>query len=181
MLLTLDEFRGLSESTLDDEPLQLLLDAAEAEITGFAGPVGEITEIINTGGRLLVLGRPAASITSITETSRITPSQVTILAADDYLAYPGGLVYERLRGGTNSRSAWYGRVTVTYVPEDDLDIRKGVQADLVNLMLNYAPGYTSETVGAWTRQLGSNREWNQSTERGSILSRLGSGGRMVVV
>jgi hypothetical protein len=179
MLLTLDEFRGLRETGLDDEPLQLLLDAAEAEITRHAGPVGEVTQLHTHGGRLLALGRAAASVSSITETSFST-HEVTTLAADDYYIWPGGYIIERQSGGTNSRHTWFDRTTTVYVPADDVDIRKGVQADLVNLMLNYQPGLTSETVGSWTTQLAANSVWNNSDERIAILSRLSTGGRMAI-
>lgn len=181
MLLTLDEARGLTDSALEDESLQLVLDAAEAEITRYAGPVGERTETFTSGGRLLSLSKRAASISSITETS-FSSYDVTTLASDDYFAWPNAYVLERKTGGTNSRHTWWGRrVAVTYVPVDDVDLRKGVQADMCQLMINYAPGVTSETVGSWTRQLASNSVWNQSEERAAILSRLSSAGRMAVV
>lgn len=181
MLLTLDEYRGLSESALSDESLQLLLDAAEAEITRAAGPVGVTTDFITAGGHLVVTSRRIASVTSITETSHSTPTDVTTLAGDDYLLWPGGYVIERQPGGTNSRFRWFGRVAVTYVAADDVDLRKVVQSELVDLMITSAPGVTSEQVGAWSRTLASNSVWNASEERGAILSRLVESGRMLVV
>ena len=180
-LLTVDEYTGLhADHGLDDESLQLLLDFAEAEIDRYAGPTSTVTEVYEGGGRLLALKRRAASIVSITETTY--PSYVVDdLATDDWYARPDGYVVERIGGGTVSRYHWRDRVTVTYVPEDDRDIRKGVQADLVALATNYQPGLTSETVGAWTTQVASNSVWNESTQRVSILSRLTEGGRMAVV
>ena len=181
MLLTLDEYRGLAESALSDESLQLLLDAAEAEITRAAGPVGVVTDFITAGGHLVVTARKVSSIVSITESSYSTPSDVTTLAGDDYLAWPGGYVIERTPGGTNSRSRWFGRVAVSYIPQDDIDLRKVTQAELTDLLITSAPGVTSEQVGAWSRTLASNSVWNASQERASILSRLFEPGRMVVV
>lgn len=181
MLLTLDEYRGLNPeaTSLEDESLQLLLDAAEAEITRAAGPVGSVTEFL-AGGRTVTLSRRASSVTSVTETDHFTHAE-TILSADDYVAWPGGYVIERQSGGTNSRYRWHDRVTVEYVPADDVDIRKVVQSDLVNLMESFAPGLTSETVGAWSRTLASNSVWNQLEEREAILARLVERGRMLVV
>jgi len=181
MLLTLDEYRGLAESALSDDSLQLLLDAAEAEITRAAGPVGVVTDFITAGGHLVVTSRKVSSIDSITETSWSTPSDVTTLAGDDYILWPGSYVIERLAGGTNSRFRWWGRVAVTYAPADDVDLRKVTQKELVDLMITTTPGVTSEQVGAWSRTLASNSVWNASEERAAILSRLFEPGRMLVV
>jgi hypothetical protein len=177
MLLTLDEAQGLADSSLGDESLQLLLDAAEVEITRAVGPVGNRTEIVQCGSRLLALRGQAASIVSITERLYTTD---TVLATDDYVLWPEGTVIERLLGGTNSRGHFRGRVEVEYVPVDDIDLRKVVQADLIKLMVQYAPGVTAETVGSWTRQLASNSVWNASEEREAILARLFLAGRMTV-
>jgi len=183
MLLTLDEYRGLNpDSELEDEPTQLLLDAAEAEIVRAAGPVGSVTETFTSEARLLALGRQASSITSVEERSVASGAVYTpAIAADDYYLWPSGAVLERVPGGTTSRHHWRGRTTVVYVPEDDVDIRKIVQADLAGLMEKFKPGTTSETVGAWSRQLAANSVWNNSKERESILSRLFVGGRMAVI
>lgn len=168
-LLTTDEFRAFVATGLDDPSLQLLLDAAEAEIDAAAGPVGSTLELVCGGYTRIVLARPASAIGGITETRSNT---VTTLAADDYLLYPGGYVIERLTGGTNSSWHWRGRVAVTYTPLDDADIRKGVQLDLVRLAITFQPGVTMETIGAWTQQMASNSTWNNSEERASILGRL---------
>lgn len=178
-LLSTAEFRALHPSGLGDTALQMLLDAAEAEIDAAYGPVGSTEELFRGGfNRLVVLARPAASITSITETRGTT---VTTLSADDYLVHPDGFVIERLSGGTNSRWSWSGRITVTYTAVDDEDQRKVVQADLVQLMQSYAPGITSETIGAWTQQLAANSVWNASEEREAILARLSPGPSLVIV
>ena len=171
------EFREHVTTALEDDALQRLLDAAEAEIVRFAGEPGAATDIRDGRGRFVTLSRPAASITSITETPWSTG---TTLAADDYLLYPSGLVIERLPGGTHSRSHWHGRVTVVYTPVDDEAIRVGVQLDLVNLALNYSPGAGMEVIGSWTEQfnqaVGANRG-----EADAILSRLDVGPSMVVI
>lgn len=178
MILTPTQFRTFAETALEDEPLQALLDAAEADIVRVAGAPDAAVEFVAGGSSLIVLGRPAASIVSITETSGT--GSVTTLAADDYLAFPGGYIYARQSGGTNSRSTWHGRVTVTYVPVDADPIRIAVQVDLVRLALSYNPGLVQTTVGSWSEQ------YRQATdtladERAGILSRLVDGPRMFVV
>lgn len=180
MILTTEEFRSLSSTALEDDALALVLDAAEQEIVRAAGPAGSATEILRGHrGTDIILGRQAESITSVTETWGTTD---TVLSADDYLLHSDGYVLERLRTGTNPRWAWHwSRVTVVYVPADDDALRAGVQRDLVNLMLDYTPGVTQETVGAWTRILGSNSAWNQNEERNAILARLSDGPSLVVV
>ena len=175
MLLTLDEARGLVTSPLGDDSLQLLLDAAETEITRAVGPVGNRTEVHHCDGRLITLRGQAASLVSITERRYTTDYP---LASDDYDLWPEGTVIERRLGGTNSRSRFWGRVEVVYEPVDDVDIRKGVQADLLKLMESFQPGLTAETVGSWTRQLASNSVWNNTQEREAILARLFLAGRI---
>jgi hypothetical protein len=179
-LLTTAEYRAFDPvADIEDAALQLLLDAAEADIVRVAGPVGSYTEYVDAGGRLTILGRQAAAIGSVTETARLSTSPVT-LSADDYLLWPRGTVLERLGTGTHPRSYWSGRVTVTYTLADDSDIRKVVQRDLVSLALNYSPGLTSTTVGSWT-EMYSQAVGAQEQERQSILARLSDGPRMAVM
>lgn len=181
MLLTVDEFRLLDPApAFEDEALQLLLDAAEAEIIRAAGAGGPVQEWFTGGQRVIALGQLAGSITSIVEHGLWDGSSTT-LETDDYLVDPGGYLLYRDSNGTNPRWRWYGRIVITYSPVDSDDIRKSVQADLAKLAMTYAPGVTSETVGSWTRQLASNSIWNASVEREAIMSRLNTPGRMVVV
>lgn len=177
-LLTAAEFGSLVSTGLSEDALDILLLAAEAEIVRFAGPSDAVTELVHGGQRFITLARQADSITSISET---LGTDVTTLETDDYLLYPDGYRIERLQTGTNGRWRWWGRVSVIYAPIGDEDIRRGVERDLVALMLNYQPGLTSETVGSWTTQLAGNSAWNNNRERESILSRLVTHGRMLVV
>lgn len=177
MILTPTEFRGFAETALEDGPLQDLLDAAESDIVRFGGAPSSAVEWFGGGQSLLALARPAASITSITETDGST---VTTLAADDYLTNPGGYILTRIAGGTNSRSRWFGRVAITYVPEDDEARRRVVQVDLVKLALNYNPGLVQTTVGSWSEQYRQATESNMDEVR-DILSRLKDGPSMVVI
>lgn len=176
-ILSVEEFRTFAETALEDDPLQVFLDAAEAEIVRSAGPGGQTTELFGGGLRIISLSRPADSIDSITETIYTT---VDTLAADDYLLYPGGYLIERLQTGTNGRWRWWGRVAVTYTPADEEALRKAIQVDLVKLALSYSPGLTSTTIGSWTEQyqqaIGAHAD-----ERDSILARLAPHPMMVVV
>lgn len=164
---------------LSDDALQLLIDAAEAEITRFAGDPDAAVEWIAGGQQVIALAQKAGSITSVVEHSEL--ADPVTLALGDYEIDPTGYLLYRRRTGTHPRSRWWGRVIVTYVPVDSVAIRTGVEIDLVRLMVSYAPGTTSETVGAWTTQLASNSVWNNSKERDAILSRLVIHGRMLVV
>lgn len=180
MLLTVAEYRLLDAAeAFEDEAIQLLLDAAEVEISDVAGTPDSVTEYIVGGGRFVALARSASEISSITETAR--DGSVVTLAADDYLLYPAGTVIERQSIGTNPRYSFYGRVTVTYVPADDEPLRKSVQAGLVKIDLTYAPGVTSEQIGAWMEQRASQAQWNAIEERQAVLSRLTGGPRMAVI
>jgi hypothetical protein len=157
MILTVDELREHVTTALEDDALQRLLDAAEAEIVRYAGDPGAAVEILHGSGRYLTLDRPAESITSITEAWGATS---TTLSASDWLLYPSGLVLERLTTGPNGRSSWWRRVTVTYTPRDDEALREKAQIDLVNLALNYNPGGTMEVDRGMDRdvQPGDRRE-----------------------
>jgi hypothetical protein len=180
MLLTVAEYRQFdSAEAFEDGAIQLLLDAAEAEIIDVAGAPDSVTEYVAGGGRYLALAGRASTISSITET-RHDGSDLS-LAVDDYLLYPAGTVVERLNTGTNPGSRFRGRVAVVYVPADDEQLRKAVQAQLVKIDTTYAPGVTSEQIGAWMEQRASQAQWNAETERQMVLSRLNGGPRMAVV
>ena len=170
-ILSVEQFRSLAETHLEDAALQILLDAAEEAIVAYAGAPDTATEVLGGGGQYVTLQRPAVSISSITETWNET---ATTLAANDYELLPGGLVLRRKSGGTNSRTRWYGRVAVTYVPVDAESERQRVAYQLVQLDLNYAPGTTSEQIGQWMEQHQQSSVWNYRKEREAILSSLGS-------
>lgn len=170
-LLTTAEYEALAgDSGLSTASLQILLDAAEQAITARYGPVGaDVEEIADGGQTYLFLRRRASEITGIVETDGTTD---TTLADDDYRLRADGVSLRRLTTGTNVRTYWGGPVEVTYTPADDTADRKRVQSELVQLMLNYQPGRTEETVGAWAVKLASNSVWNSSLEREAILASL---------
>lgn len=181
-LLSVSEIREHVETPLDDDSVQRLLDALEAEIIRYAGEIGSHTDYLTGRGAYLMLPRPVASITSITErTATGQTANDYLLAADDYVIVGGAMQLLRLYSGTRPRREWLERVTVVSVSQDDTAIRIGVLIDLFKLAEGYAPGLNSETVGSWTTQITNSSTWNASTERDAILSRLIEHGRIAVV
>lgn len=179
-LLTVAEYRRFdAASDLEDDALQLVLDAAEADIVDACGPHDAAVAEFPGGDRYLILQQEAASITTITETS--VAGSVTTLAANDYRLSLAGALIERLNTGTNRRSTWLeGRVTVTFVPVDQYAQRCIAQRSLVDLALRYQPGVVATTVGSWTEQYG------QATDaypelHAAILATLSGGPRMAVI
>lgn len=178
MTLTVTQLREHVTTGLVDDALQRLLDAAYATITSRIGPTGARTELHNGGYRTVALGRPAASVSGVTETIGTT---TTTLNADDYRLRPDGYTVERLATGHNPRWIWAGWVEVTFLPVDDADIRDEVAIDLCKLAVAYNPGLTSETIGTWTEQYASNSLWNNALERDAILARLNPSPGLIVV
>lgn len=179
MILTVDELRGFISSELEDDALQLLLDAAEEAIVRRAGAAGTRVELVGGGNRLIFLARPVSAITSITE---LVGTTTTTFDATDYYVHPDGYIIERLSTGTNGGWRWRGRVVVTYIPVDDTAQRQSVQIDLLRSGINYNPGVTSEQIGAWMQQYQyANAAWNHNLEWDAILSRLDHGSGMLVV
>jgi len=167
--LSVDALRLRVTSSLGDEALSGLLEAAYEAIDNYAGTVGDVQEMLLASGNgpLLMLSRRAIAIESIIE------NDVT-LAADDYELRSSGQMLVRLATGANSRRYWFGRIDVTYQPYlDDAD-RDRVAAELVQLDLNYKPGLTSERIGDWEEQFARNDLFNYQTERAAILASLSS-------
>src|SRR6188472_550510 len=138
MLLTLDEARQFVDWPTGDDAdnaLQTLLDATEADIaTVMGGSVGEVTEYLAGGWTTLIVSRPIASITTVTDDAY--GEGATDLEPDDYRYSVGGYVLRRLWGGTNAGSVWGPWVSITYAPQDDLARRQSVQAGLIKATLN---------------------------------------------
>lgn len=177
-LLTVDELKkypGLTGTTLEDDPLQDLLDAAEEAIIRAAGPtvddylVTSVTDYVTrVSGDLIMLSRRAASITEVTEhAQRETP---TTLAADDYELLPSGTMLRRLRGGTNSSTYWHRDVAIEFAPYSDLASRKAAQAALVKLEINTNPSLAGYTTGSDSETYATGIPYAQ--QKGDILSGL---------
>lgn len=173
--VTVEVLRAHVSSELDDDALQLLLDAAEAAILVRYGTPGSETH--DGGQSYIFLRHRAASITTITETVSGTDTE---LDPTDFRLRDDGVSVLRLSTGLNtptrswSTPAWGGPVVVEYVPEDlDAELAR-VQIALVELDLNHAPGLTSETIGAWSEQFASNSAFNYEVEREAILNSFAS-------
>ena len=172
--LTVDDLRLYVSSTLTDDALQMLLDAAYDEIEDVA-PSGQVNELIDPGhGDLLMLSREADSIVSIAE--QFHGTSVT-LAADDYEVRSSGTTLRRLATGTNPSHHWRGRVDVAYLPGDDMAIRKRVQLELVKLDLAFSPSLASQTIGTWSETYTTGKPY--ADQRSEILASLG-GGVMII-
>lgn len=178
MILTVDEFREHVETSLGDAAVQRLLDGAEALIVARAGAAGAATELVDGRGRFVTISRPASAVTSVVERYGADDDPVT-LAADDYILYPGGTVFERITGGTNSSSNFRGRVFVTYTPASDDDLRAIVQLGLVKLDIAYDPALKRTVIGAWTEEY--NTERSLEDQREDLLSLLDVNPSMVVI
>jgi hypothetical protein len=168
MSLTVDAFREHITSSLGDEAVQRLLDAAYETIILAAGPYesdGTITEIITprSAGPLLMLARRAESVSEVIEGD-------DLLAADDYELRSSGHMLRRLDDGTNPAGYWRNRVYVTYLPLSDLAIRDMVQLELVKLDIAFNPNLASQTIGAWSETYQAGKPYPE--QRADILASL---------
>jgi hypothetical protein len=142
-LLTVAQLHEHLETDLPDSALQRILDAEESEIVQRYGAHATASETLQGQGEWLVLSRPAASITSITET---IGDDVTPLAADDYLVW-GGSRLSRMGDGTHPAWTWADQVAVVYTPLDQVAQRTLVLVNLCRLAIGYT-GLASESVGS---------------------------------
>lgn len=176
LYLTVDQCRAFPGmppvAILSDESLLILLDAAAQAIVGYAGPAGEITERLHAHGELLMLSRPALTITTIVEDARWA---AITLDDDDYEISSSGQTLLRLHDGTNPGYHWCGRVDVTYQPQDDTAERQRVQRELVMLDISHQPGLASQSIGTWSETYSSSSTKSYAEQRADILASLGSG------
>ena len=144
MIVTLAVLRTLVETDLPDAALQVILDAADEDLTLAVGPDTTGTHLEEASGeRFLFLLRPASAVTSIKETVGTT---TTTLATDDWKKWPDNMRFERLSTGTNAASGWQGQVEVVYTPAD-LNKRNRALSQLVQLAVDFRPGGASESLG----------------------------------
>ena len=171
MTLTVAQLRTFVTSSLVDDALQTLLDAAAASIVDVTGATGEVTEYLNGHYPRIVTSRLIGTVTSVTE------DDVT-LAADDYRA--SGYVLTRLDDGTNPRSAWGSEVVVVYASPDATAEYDRVQLELVKLDLAQNPGLVSQRIGDWEETYRTDATYE--AQRADILASLtAAGGGMLVV
>lgn len=159
VLLTVPELQQHIETDLAAPALQRLLDSEEAEIVRRYGPHDDAVFVGVGGGAYLFLPRPAAEVTTITETGGyVDPLE---LEEDDYELLHGGRTVRRLSGGTNSAARWSPTVSVVYVPLSDTDQRRRVLVDLCRLDLQNN-ALAIERVGDYTAH---SKDYQRERER----------------
>jgi hypothetical protein len=150
-LLTVPQLRGLIQSDLADEELQLILADEEARMIARLGPHGDgvtpVTAVVDAAGGDLFLPRAAVSVSSVAGVS------------SGYTAYPG---QGRIAGGR-----WSGPVSVVYVPADDRAQRRRALVDLVRLTLQRTAMRAESVAGEHSYTA---PDWE--AERASIYRRL---------
>lgn len=175
-ILTVAEFREHVTTTLGEDAVQRLLDAAEEAIIERAGPaidvsgsvITDTTERFNPNGRSLMLGWRAESIVEVIE--RAQWAVPVTLAADDYELSSSGFLLRRLYTGTHPATHWRPFVDVTYSPFSDLATRERVQIELCRLDIAFNPTLASQTIGAWSETYQTGLPY--ATQRADILASL---------
>ncbi len=161
--MTLIELKTFVETDLADAALQVVLDAAEEDLTKAVGPEGGMIEDRQMEGQAdFWTERPVGRVTSATETD--DAGTVVTLAASDYRLHPSKTRVTRISTGTNPASGWTGRVTLNYVPAD-LAARNRAIVQLVELDLAFRPGARSENLGDFSR---AHQDYDK--ERARIIS-----------
>lgn len=154
-LLTIAQLRAYLTTTLGDDDLTRLRDAAELEILSQAGPLGERTDVRwPRGDSIILFGAPIGSIGSVVERDPwITP---ITLNTTDYVA--GRRSLRRIPYGNHPPYsvtlpyAWSERVDITWTPVDNTAARVAALIQLVALSIRQpdAALIQSRTVGAHT-------------------------------
>lgn len=167
MDVTTAQLREHVETDLAESALSSLLAAARQEIVDRAGEVASAVQTaVEPRSAVIWLRRPASAITSVVERAA---GVVTTLAPADY-RLRGEHELVRLTDGPNPRAWWAGEVVVTYVPPNDLALRRRVQIDLVRLALAYT-AHSSEGYGGGVTV--AHREYD--VERAAVLAALNPG------
>jgi hypothetical protein len=160
--MTLVTLRTFIETDLANAPLQVIMDAADEDLTLAVGPdATDVQKDDMVGEEFLYLTRRAATISAITEFSG---GVLTTLVANDYELQPSGTSLRRLSTVTHPATGWEGTVTITYVP-GDLNRRDRALVQLVQLDLDYRHGAKSESIGDYSR---SQEDYN--TARAKIIA-----------
>lgn len=186
-LLTVAKLKEHVTTSLGNDALQRLLDAAELAITSRYGAIGTVTDVRVGGTGLIQLSRRASSITTVAEVFTLDPGEPADLRSlvlagdiwfeaielepDDYALDGSGFWLQRLADGTNPADTWGRGVRATYPAFDDTAERIRVQLDLVRLDLSFKPGLTGETIGTWSEQFGAAGDYE--AQREEILRSLG--------
>jgi hypothetical protein len=151
-LLTVDQLRQHVTTTLGDEALQRVLDAANADLLAAAGPLG-VTTLEMHGGRssVLLLPRRFTAVSGVVERYEDFTTTVT-LATNDWHLIDNGWTLVRSLYGTNPPGGphwWAPLVAVTGTVFDDTASRVASLIELVKVAL-LPVGLTSRTIGAYS-------------------------------
>ena len=151
----------LVQSGLPDTSLEVIIDAADAEIQRVVGPHdGERTVILSSDGYAVFLPVPAETIAEVKHWP-ITGDEedAIVLGADEY----------HVRNEGRSLFYAYGfmdRVSVRYTPISSNSRRRQALVDLVKLEFNFSGKHT-ERIGEFSEQL-----LNKEEEKMKILRSL---------
>lgn len=170
--LSVAEFREHVTTSLGDDAIELLLDAAWQAIAIVAGEEGDVVEVRDGGGSYVFLSRRATSVDSVKEWLGYSYEQT--LDAADYRLLSDGLSLRRLNSGTTPATYWAGPVEITATAVDDDALRQSLQLQLVSLFLNHHPGITAQWIGDWREEFQSAANWSYASEREALLNTLRS-------
>ena len=168
-LMTVVDVRKNVETGLEDDALQIVMDAVEEDIDQRHGAVLAQVDSIEGKSRHIFTTRPIGTITAIVE--RIISTDTT-LATNDYVQRHTKQL-ERLDTGTNARRRWGDRVTITYVPTDTTSRRKAVYIKLIKLEIEYS-GVDSSREGDF-----SSKALDITAEREKLLASLAEPGGFI--
>lgn len=164
--LDLTALRLSVTTPLTDPALEVLLNAAIADVTRASGGDSKREFLRQPRGPLAVLSAPVGEVTTLKEAG-------SLLAASDYLL-TGTHTLRRMDDGANPASTWLGELDVLYVPGYSQAERDRVVILLVKHDLNFAPGLTGQSIAQWSEQY-SQQSAMFATERSDILATLGGG------
>lgn len=164
--LTVEELRTFIATELADSALQLLIDAAEEQLANV--PSGEISEQYRGGSRVIILRRPAESISSIREANAGAdlddgdPDPATA----EYQLQPDGRSIYRIDPGLTYYRYWWGPVTIVSTPRALASLRKVATVQLVKGAIANNPGILGMTEGNWTIQFENGSTWSEAIDDG---------------
>ena len=161
-LLTLEQVRSIVETDLSDAALEIIVDAADADILSLYGPhSGPISEIVQGGALRLFPRQTIETLTSVSEWGYgKAESEAVSVGSDAYQVRFEG------RGVECLQRYWAYNVKLTYTPVDQRAERRAVLVDMVKVDVVYE-GLRSSRTGDSSLQ-----HVDHESERNGILNRL---------